>query len=329
MKNMIVLCVSFLTLQAYEYHLKPVELAKDVYCFFGAPENISKENGGNMVNTCFVQTKEGFVVIDSGPTFSYASQAYNEMQKIAKLPVKYVINTHDHDDHWLGNNFYKSKGALLIGPRTYEQNVVTGMETRMQRALGKAIYGKTKIVELDTIVDSNLTLKVSDKTFEIKQMVDKAHTEGDLIVYMASEQIVFAGDVVFNDRLSSLRDGSIIGSLKALDLIDDLHAKVIVGGHGYATDANATQGFKSYLSKMKKQILEALENDVGIDEITKHVVMLEYKDMKLYDVLHSRNVFEAFRELEMYEEESTEEQGIEYIDFTKALKKQKKKIRLL
>jgi glyoxylase-like metal-dependent hydrolase (beta-lactamase superfamily II) len=123
--------------QAFEYNLVPQKLTDDVYCFFGKPENISKENGGNMVNTCFVKTKEGFVVIDSGPTYGYASQAYMQMQKIAPLPVKYVVNTHDHDDHWLGNSFYKEKGALLIGPETYEQNIQPGMATRMEKSVGK------------------------------------------------------------------------------------------------------------------------------------------------------------------------------------------------
>lgn len=303
MKSMIVLCVSFLTLQAYEYHLKPVELAKGVYCFFGAPENISKENGGNMVNTCFVQTKEGFVVIDSGPTYAYASQAYIQMQNIAKLPVKYVINTHDHDDHWLGNSFYKSKDALLMGPKTYEQNVIPGMSTRMEKSVGKETYAGTEVVKLDRVIEQKYDFTLGDTSFEIKQLVDQAHTKGDLVVYVPQKKVLFAGDMVFNDRLSSLRDGSIIGSLKALDLIDNMHVDVIVGGHGYATDANATQVFKRYLIEMKKQIIEALEDDVSIDEITKRVVMPEYKHMKLYDVLHRRNVFDAYSELEMYSED--------------------------
>ncbi|MCW8822299.1 MAG: MBL fold metallo-hydrolase [Sulfurovum sp.] len=303
MKSMMVFCLSFLTLQAYEYHLKPVELAKDVYCFFGAPENISKENGGNMVNTCFVKTKEGFVVIDSGPTFGYAQQAYTQMQEIAKLPVKFVINTHDHDDHWLGNSFYKSKGALLMGPKTYEQNVIPGMTTRMAKSVGKEIYAGTEVVKLDRVVDQYYDFTIGGTAFAIKQLVDKAHTKGDLIVYLPQKKVLFVGDLVFNDRLSSLRDGSIIGSLKALDLIDSMHAEVIVGGHGYATDSNATQVFKRYLIEMKKQILEALSDDVGIDEITKRVVMPEYKHMKLYDVLHRRNVFDAYSELEMYSED--------------------------
>lgn len=303
MKSILLILLTSSFVFGFKYTLKPQKVAEDVYCFFGKLENISQENAGNMVNTCFVQTKEGFVVIDSGPTFAYASQAYDEMQKIAKLPVKYVIVTHDHDDHWLGNSFYKSKGALLIGPRTYEQNVVVGMETRMQRTLGKALYGETKIVTLDTIVDDNLTLKVADKTFEIKQMVTKAHTHGDLIIHLASEGVVFAGDLVFNGRLTSIRDGSLMGSLKMLDEIDALNPKVIVGGHGTVIDSNATKSLRTYLTQIKKEVREALENDVSLEEVTQKVLMPNYKNMKLYDVLHSKNVFVSYQELEMLEED--------------------------
>lgn len=287
----------------YDYNLKPVKVANDVYCFFGKLENINKENAGNMVNTCFVATKEGFVVIDSGPTYAYASQVFNEMQKIAKLPVKYVISTHDHDDHWLGNSFYKSKGAVLIGPKTYEKNVVVGMETRMQSVLGKELYGKTTIVKLDKVVDDHLTLTVGDKHFEIKQFVEQAHTEGDLVVHLAEEKVVFAGDVVFNGRLTSLRDGSIMGSLKILEHIDALKPKFIVGGHGMKTDANATQALRSYLSDMKKEILAMLDDDVSMDEITSKVPMSKYKEMKLYDILHKSNVLHVYQELEMLDED--------------------------
>jgi len=256
-----------------------------------------------MVNTCFVKTKEGFVVIDSGPTYNYAAQAFIQMQKIAPLPVKYVINTHDHDDHWLGNSFYKEKGALLMGPETYEQNIVPGMSTRMEKGVGKETFTGTKVVKLNKVVQKKYSFTLGGTFFTIQQLVKQAHTKGDLIIYLPQEKVLFAGDLVFNDRVSSLRDGSIIGSLKALELIDRLHPKVIVGGHGYRTDGNATQVFKSYLVTMKEQILEAISNDVSIDEINKKVIMPEYKEMKLYDVLHRRNVFDAYRELELYDDE--------------------------
>jgi len=303
MRLLIVSFLLLLPLWGFEYNLYPQKITEGVYCFFGKLKPIEKQNAGNVVNSCFVQTKEGFVVIDSGPTYSYAAQAYEQMQKIATLPVKYVINTHIHDDHWLGNSFYKSKDALLIGPRTYEENIVVGMETRIQRILGKELFGKTKIVNLDTIVDNNLTLTLGKEKFEIKQIEDVAHTKGDLVVYVPSKQSVFVGDLVFSGRLTSLRDGSILGSLSALDKIDAYHAKHIIGGHGYVTDANASKEFRAYLLEIKREVLKAIDEDVGMEEIVKKVSMPAYKKMKLYDVLHARTIVDAYRELEMMDDE--------------------------
>jgi len=303
MKYIVSILLAFSFVYAFEYNLNPQKVTEGVYCFFGKLEPIEKQNAGNVVNSCFVQTKEGFVVIDSGPTFAYAAQAYNQMQKIAKLPVKYVINTHIHDDHWLGNSFYKSKGALLIGPRDYEQNIVAGMQTRIERILGKKLFAKTKIVTLDKIVDDNLTLVVGNEKFEIKQLESIAHTKGDLVVHVPANESLFVGDLVFSGRLTSLRDGSILGSLDALEKIDAYHAKHIIGGHGYDTNANVTKRFASYLLEIKKEVLEAQDKDVGMESITKVVTMPKYKKMKLYDVLHARTVVDAYKELEMMEDD--------------------------
>jgi len=288
---------------SFAYNLKPKKVAKDIYCFFGKLEKITKQNAGNTANSCYVQTKNSFVVIDSGPTYIYAKQAYEQMQKIAALPVKYVINTHDHDDHWLGNSFYKEKGAKLIGPKTYEQNVFKGMHTRMQRLIGDRLFTKTDIVKLDRVVDNNLTLKISGQTFEITQIESSAHTKGDLIIFLPSQKALFVGDLVFNGRLTSLRDGSLLGSLDALDKIDAYHADTIISGHGFETDAHNTENFRAYLSQMKKEVRQALDDDIGMEDITKKVVMPKFKALKLYGETHNRNVLHAYKELEMVEED--------------------------
>jgi glyoxylase-like metal-dependent hydrolase (beta-lactamase superfamily II) len=303
LKSIFTLLLTFSFVFGFEYNLKPIKVTEDVYCFFGKLDSIKKSNAGNVVNSCFVQTKEGFVVIDSGPTFDYASQAYVQMQKIATLPVKYVINTHDHDDHWLGNSFYKSKGAVLIGTRTIEDNTHPGMETRIGRILGKELFAKTKVVKLDTIVDDNLTLKIGNDTFKIMQPAKIAHTRGDLLVYLPSKKALFVGDLVFNGRLTSLRDGSILGSLKVLDIIESYHADFIIGGHGYDTDKNAAKQFKAYLTEIKTKVRNALDNDIDMDKITKKISMPEYKDMKLYEELHAKNVLGAYQELELIEDD--------------------------
>jgi len=303
MRSILLVLLYTISLSAYDYHLKPTKVSEDIYCFFGATEEITKENGGNMVNTCYVVTPKGFVVIDSGPTYSYASQAYEEMQKISNIPIKYTITTHDHDDHWLGNSFYKKMGSLLIGPKSYEESVDIGDSTRMERILDKSDYKGTEIVKLDRVVDSEFQFKLGGVEFIIKQLVSKAHTDGDLVVYIPLKHAIFVGDLAFNGRLTSLRDGSVIGSIKAIDKIDEMNADIIITGHGYITDKSATISQKRYLNRLKNEILRAIDNDIEIDKIVSIIELNEFKTLKLYDKLNSRNVFDAYRELELYDED--------------------------
>ncbi|MDM5272730.1 MBL fold metallo-hydrolase [Sulfurovum sp. zt1-1] len=310
MRGLGLLFLTLVSLEAFDYQLSPVKVTEDIYCFWGKPEMITKENGGNMVNSCFVKTEDSYVVIDSGPTYSYAKQAYEAMQKVASLPVNYVITTHAHDDHWLGNSFYKQQGALLIGPREYEQSIagktysIKPEETRISQIVSKDAYEGTQIVALDKVVDQNLSrFKVGDIDFVLKQLVPKAHTISDLIVYLPQKKAIFTGDLVFNDRLTSMRDGSIIGNLKAIEIIDEFDADTIITGHGTRTDKHATEYQKAYQSQMKEKILEAIDEGVGLENITKVVPMEKYKNDAMYEELHKRNVLDAYSELEMYEGE--------------------------
>jgi len=56
------------------YQLNAVEIAKNTYLFEGKTEDFSRKNGGNILNTGFIVTGEGVVVIDSGPSRRWPSQ---------------------------------------------------------------------------------------------------------------------------------------------------------------------------------------------------------------------------------------------------------------
>ncbi|MDD2451344.1 MBL fold metallo-hydrolase [Sulfurovum sp.] len=302
--------LTLVSLEAFDYQLTPQKVTEDIYCFFGKPEMITKENGGNMVNSCFVKTEESYVVVDSGPTHAYAKQAYEAMQKVASLPVKYVITTHVHDDHWLGNSFYKEQGALLIGPREYEQSIagkaysMKPEETRISQIVSKDAFHGTEIVALDQVVEQTLfKFKEGGIDFEVKQLVPKAHTESDLVVFLPQKKALFTGDLVFNDRLTSMRDGSIIGNLTAIEIMEAMDAETIITGHGTRTDSHTMDHHKAYQSQMKGEVLEAIDEGVGMEKITKAVPMEKYKNEAMYEALHKRNVLDAYAELEMYEEE--------------------------
>ena len=287
---------------AFDYNLKPIKVTNDVWCFFGKLDMPTKENGGFMSNSCYIKADKSYVLVDSGASYAFASQAYEAMSKIEKLPVSTVISTHSHDDHWLGNNFYKEKfNAKILGPSLINKEYNESSITRMHQVLSKENFKGTKIIPVDDIVNETRTLKIGNKELIIVPVGVKAHTSEDLFVYLGSEKVLFSGDIVMNGRVTSNRDGSVIGSLKAIDMINSNKWDYLVAGHGLDTSKTALNEANEYFTLLKQRVLEAIENDTSGTEITKVVTMDEFKDKPLYGELNSKNVYDAFRELEFYE----------------------------
>jgi glyoxylase-like metal-dependent hydrolase (beta-lactamase superfamily II) len=292
------------SLFGFDYNLKPTQVSQNVWCFFGKLEVPNKNNGGFMSNSCFVQTDDSYVLIDSGPTYQFAKQAYETMAKIKNLPVKVVINTHDHDDHWLGNSFYKEKfNAKLIGVELQDKNYKEGDKTRMFQLLSKDAIDKTKIVKLDQHIKEVTQLDIGGEKFSLIPVGTKAHTPEDIFIYMPERKILFSGDLVMNGRVTSNRDGSVIGSLKALDMINSKKWDILVAGHGFDTSKTATDEYVKYFTLLKQRVLKAVEDDVGADEVNNVVKMEEFKNKAMYKEVNSRNIFDAYGELEFYEQE--------------------------
>lgn len=306
MKILIIITLLFTSLfsgDVFDYKLTPKKVSENVWCFFGALEPPTKENGGAMVNSCYVKTKESFVVIDSGPSYQFALQAYTAMSKIAKLPVKMVIASHEHDDHWLGNNYYKEKfSSKLVGPENIDTAHKSVDETRMFKVIPKNAIKGTKIVKLDQHIKKSTTITVGEEVFEIIPIGEKAHSHEDTFIYLPKRKVLFAGDVVMNGRITSNRDGSVIGQLKAHKLIKSKDWNVLVAGHGYITDKTAMDESSQYFTLLNKRVLQALEDDIEASEITKLVKMKEFEDKAMYEELNARNVLDAYIELEFVEE---------------------------
>ncbi|PIF03956.1 MAG: MBL fold metallo-hydrolase [Arcobacter sp.] len=298
------LIISSLTLFGFEYKLEPKKVSDNVWCFFGKLEKVTKENGGYMSNSCYVKTKNSYVVIDSGPTYNFAKEAYKVMSKIKKLPVKAVINTHDHDDHWLGNSFYKETfDAQLIGVELQDKNYKAGDKTRMFHLLSEDAIKGTKIVKLDKHIKKLTTLQFGGEKFILVPIGTKAHTAEDIFIFMPKRKILFSGDLVMNGRITSNRDGSVIGSLKALEMINSYKWEILIPGHGFDISKTATDEFVQYFTLLKKRVLKAVEEDVGASEVNNFVHLNEFKDKALFEELNKSNIFDAYRELEFYEEE--------------------------
>lgn len=288
----------------FDYKLKPQKVSENIWCFFGKTEVPSKENGGFMANSCYIKAKDSYILIDTGANYNFAKQAYEAMQKIEDLKVSTIIITHEHDDHWMGNSFYKDRfNSTIYAPKSINENYNENSKPRIFEILDKNEMENTKVIKADVVVSDEKVINISDKTIKIIPTKLTAHTKDDLIVYLPDEKVIFTGDIIMNQRVTSNRDGSVIGTLKAIDLINSYDWNTLIAGHGTITDKKATDFTTKYFTLLKTRVLEAIEAGITADEISKVVTMDDFKDVAMFDELNSRNVFDAFRELEFYDEE--------------------------
>ncbi len=297
--------------QKHQFNLKPMKVSDGVWCFFGALEMPTAQNAGFMSNHCFIETVESWVMWDTGATYNFAQKAYEAMSKIKELPVSTVIFSHEHDDHWLGANFYKEKfNSKFIGTELINERYKPGheAETRMFKILNKQDVEGTNIIRIDEPhFKKGEVFNIGGVTMEYISL-GQAHSEDDYLLYLPQKKLILAADVVMNGRITSNRNGLVIGQLKALDLIKSKDWNILVPGHGFNIGKTATDESTLYFNLLKERILKAIDDGVDAADITSIVTLPEFKDKKMYDILNSGNVYRSYGELEMYDPDEEEEE---------------------
>jgi len=290
------------TPKGHVFNIQPKKVADGIWCMFGELDMPKASNAGFMSNSCYIQTKDSWVLWDTGATYKFAEAVYTAMNKIVPdLPVSTVIFSHEHDDHWLGSNYYKEKfNSTLIGTKIINERYKPGHEpeTRMFKILDPIDVEGTKIVGTDETYDNGKSFDIGGVKMEYVSL-GQAHSEDDFLLYFPEKKVVLAADVVMNGRITSNRNGTVMGQLAAHDVIRSKDWTVLVPGHGFITDKTAMDESALYFKLMKERILKAIDDGVEATEINEVVTLPEFKDKALYKVLNSNNVSRSFDELEM------------------------------
>jgi glyoxylase-like metal-dependent hydrolase (beta-lactamase superfamily II) len=323
----------------WDYNLKPVQISERVYCFFGEMNMPTKDNAGAMANICYIKGDTEWIAWDSGPSDLFAKQAYTLMKKIKDMPVKDEFVSHEHDDHWLGNHYFKETfGTHIIGPSvintdyygprlhvkdeghpgaTGEVKDYPGMQTRMVKALYQNAIRGTQLMPVDETPKEKSTMyNISGVKMEYVR-VGYAHSSEDYFLYLPDDKVILVGDLVMNGRVTSNRDGQVLalndegkpeGQIPAIEEIQKRDWNNIVPGHGFLVDKNGADEAFHYFDEMKTDVLAAIDDDVDQSNITKVVTLEDFRDKDLYYLLSAGNVYRAYEELEMYEEPDDEDE---------------------
>lgn len=299
MKKLLILSIA-LSLFGFDYGLKPIKIEEGVYCIFGNPGAPNSKNNGNIVNSCYVELSSGILAVDSGPTYKYAKEAADKIEKTIGKKITLVINTHYHNDHLGGNAYYREQNIEIVGDAgikdAYER--IPERFDSYKSVVSKEAWEGSKVVLPSKYIDSNMTVKAKLGDILIFKPSKKAHTNTDLIVYYPAAKTVIAGDIAYSQMILPLRDGNVKGSIEALKEIGKLNFEHIIGGHGRTVGRESYEFALNYITKLQSEVKKAIDNGVELDKITKAVQMNEFEGVALWDE-NPKNIIVAFQEMEM------------------------------
>lgn len=279
--------------------LKPIQVAPHTYFVQGFPEMGNSSNQNFISNAGFVVTPAGVVVVDALGSPILAQKLIAEIKKITPQKIVAVIVSHYHADHVYGLQEFKKIGAKIYAQG--EGRNYLSSEIAKQRLIASRINfapwvnDKTQLISADIWVDQKTKLTVGGVDFLIGR-VGPAHAPEDLMVYVPSEKVLFAGDLVFRGRIPFVGNANSKGWLLALDEIEKLNPNVVIPGHGnYSVNPTEDIVFtRNYLKYLRASMSQAAVNMDPFEDAYKQADWSEYEGMPLFKAANRMNAYNVY-----------------------------------
>lgn len=274
--------------QALEYHLQPRQIAEGVWLVEGSTDNFAPDNGGNIVNVGFIETAEGVVVIDTGPSRRYGEALRQSIEHVTGKPVLRVLLTHHHPDHVLGNQAFAGVPiAALPGTTKLLAEQGDAMAENMYRLVGDWMRGTEVVLPTEEVQEG--TLEIGGRRLQLLAL--RGHTGADLAILDERTGVLFAGDILFYQRaLTTPNTPGLDVWLADLDRLQALPWKQIVPGHGpLATDAAPFVQMRDYLGWLDGLMRQGAEQGAEMNELIRAPIPERFAQVNLsrYELIRS------------------------------------------
>jgi glyoxylase-like metal-dependent hydrolase (beta-lactamase superfamily II) len=237
-----------------EQTLYPVQrLGTGVYAVLGD----SGQGAEGRPNAGFIDTKQGVVAIGGLASPAQARAVLRTIRTISTAPIRYLVLYAHHPDMTFGAIEFKRVGASIVA---HPDRRVLAAEAGPDQMVADwdGVVGLQELLGFEFADTPDRPVTASDTlvlgpTRVVIMHPGPAHSAGDLMVWLPTERVLFAGDILLEDGVTMVVDGKSSVLLQTLDLIDSLKPRVVVPGHGrIPTDpAVLTQFTRTYITALR------------------------------------------------------------------------------
>ena len=265
-------------------------------------------------NSAVIVNDDDVIVVDDHASPAAAWVLLDEIKTLTNKPVRTVINTHFHYDHAHGNQIFDSTVSIigheftremLTGGKSAEmplyKNYVTGLpgqlatlrqrvaaeadataKARLQTQLQTAENNAASQAELkptppNVTLRDRMTLYRGGREIQIR-FLGRAHTAGDVVVYLPKEKLVMTGDML-TSTLSNMSDAFVNEWVTTLEELKKLDFTTVLPGHGEAfTDKAKIDYFQAYLRDVWSEVSRLKQQGVSAEEASRRADLTKHRD---------------------------------------------------
>ena len=254
---------------------RTIKVADNVYTyedFHAGPEKFTTTN-------MFVVTDEGVLVADGQGSPEETKRLVEAIAKVTPKPIKYVVICSDHGDHTGGNIAFPPGVKYIVHPLSKAT-----LDQQAEQAQAPDRSGRGSVKRWTLPIDAELVfaqkpLMLGTEPIQIL-FLGRAHTGGDLSVYLPRQKILFMSETFLNRVFPAMRSAYPSDWLKALDKAEAIKADLYIPGHGFTeSGAVSKEELRAYHKALAAVIAEATrlhKAGVPVDQAVKQAKWGEY-----------------------------------------------------
>lgn len=279
------------------YDLAATEIAPKTWAVHGASEYFNFDNGGNIVNVAFIETADGVVVVDSGPSKRYGEALVSLINRtVPGKSVLRVYNTHHHPDHFLGNQVFRPD--IIAAPQSVIDNIVAegdALTDNMYRLVGDWMRGTTNVAPGHALVaDSE---DIDGQRFSLFYL--SGHTSSDLVIRDDQTGVVFTGDLAFLNRAPTTPHADIATWQASIESIQAIDRDQILPGHGPGDPlGDSLTQTSDYLHWLDETIRESVNHGLTMNEAMGKEIPSRFNSLQVLKSEYERSVVHLYLRLE-------------------------------
>jgi quinoprotein relay system zinc metallohydrolase 1 len=284
-------------LATLDYGLRARALAAGVYVVEGRNDDFSIENGCNIINTGFIVTGAGVVVVNTGPSRRYGEQLRALIARTTTEPVVQVVHLNLHPDYFLGNQaFADARIGATVQTRAGMQREAKSYEDNLYRLCGDWMKGTEAVLPNATLGAG--PWRIGGREFELRELT--GHTDSDLVLIDRQSGVAFVGGLVFVDRIPTTPHARIAPWLASLDALAALPGiRQLVQSHGpVVADRRGIEQTRAYLLWLDRSFSTWARAGWEMNEVLRGPVPEVYRGWAAFKTEYVRNIAHLYPQYE-------------------------------